>query len=93
MPRFTPALALCLLATRFVAADGPPETPKVRVTDAYHGTDVTDDYRWFEQWDDPKVQAWSEAQNVYARAVLDQLQGVAGAREQVARPAGDGAGQ
>ena len=29
----------------------------------YFGEKVTDDYRWLENWDDPDVQKWSEAQN------------------------------
>jgi prolyl oligopeptidase len=34
---------------------------------------VRDDYRWLEDWNDPKVQAWSTAQNSHARAYLDEL--------------------
>ncbi len=30
-------------------------------------------YRWLENWDDPKVKAWSDAQNVRTRATLDAL--------------------
>ena len=37
----------------------------------YHGTTVTDDYRWLENWADPAVKTWSQAQNAHARAVLD----------------------
>jgi len=44
--------------------------------DEYHGVKVTDDYRWLENWDDPEVRAWSEAQNAYARSVLDKLPAV-----------------
>ncbi len=51
----------------------PPATPKVPVTDAYHGVSVIDPYRWLEDWNDAKVKGWSEAQNSYARAVLDGL--------------------
>lgn len=58
------------------AAIGPPETPTSPVTDTYHGVTVRDDYRWLEDWSDPKVKAWSEAQNQYARSVLDNLPGV-----------------
>lgn len=53
----------------------PPETPKQRVTDTFHGTQVTDDYRWLEDWSDAGVQGWSAAQNAYARGVLDTLPG------------------
>jgi prolyl oligopeptidase len=51
----------------------PPATPKKPVVDEYHGVKVTDDYRWLENWDDPVVRAWSDAQNQYTRAYLDGL--------------------
>ncbi|HYD01861.1 MAG TPA: prolyl oligopeptidase family serine peptidase [Phycisphaerales bacterium] len=53
-----------------------PATPKKPVTDVYHGIAVTEDYRWLEDWNDPAVKAWSEAQNAYARRVLDNLPAV-----------------
>ncbi len=51
----------------------PPATPKKPVTDVYNGVSVTDDYRWLENYSDPAVRAWSEAQNQYARKYLDAL--------------------
>jgi prolyl oligopeptidase len=36
---------------------------------------VTDDYRWLEDWSDPAVKAWSDAQNACTRAYLDALPG------------------
>lgn len=51
----------------------PPKTPTVDVTDTYHGVVVKDPYRWLENGDDPKVQAWSDAQNDRTRAYLDAL--------------------
>src|ERR1700737_429309 len=50
-----------------------PVTPKKPVVDEYHGVKVTDDYRWLENWDDPAVREWSDAQNRRARASLDGL--------------------
>ena len=50
-----------------------PPTARKRVVDVYHGVEVRDDYRWLEDWNDPKVQDWSAAQNVHARAYLDKL--------------------
>src|SRR5262249_48622753 len=50
-----------------------PETPKKPVIDRYHGIEVTDDYRWLENWDDPAVRQWSDAQNRRARSFLDRL--------------------
>jgi len=51
----------------------PPATPKKPVTDTYQGVSVTDDYRWLEDYSDPAVRAWSNAQNQYARKYLDAL--------------------
>ena len=51
----------------------PPETPKSDQIDNYHGTPVTDPYRWLEDAADPDVQAWTAAHNQRTRAYLDQL--------------------
>jgi len=51
----------------------PPAAPKKPVTDVYNGVSVTDDYRWLENYSDPAVRAWSDAQNHYARKYLDAL--------------------
>ena len=61
----------------------PPAARKVPVVDRYHGVEVVDDYRWLEDWNDPAVKAWSEAQNAHARSVLDRLPGVAAIRREV----------
>lgn len=61
----------------------PPATPKRPVTDTYHGTQVVDEYRWLEDWEDEEVREWSEAQNAYARSILDALPGTEQLREQV----------
>jgi len=53
----------------------PPETPKHPVTDEYFGVEVTDDYRWLENWDDLAVKGWSAAENARTRAYLDNLPG------------------
>ena len=37
------------------------------------GVKIADPYRWLENWSDPKVQAWSNAQNKRTRAYLDAL--------------------
>ena len=68
-------MSRCLLPTLLAAAAvaAPPETPKKPVTDTYHGVAVVDPYRWLEDWSDPAVKAWSEAQNTHARAYLDNL--------------------
>jgi prolyl oligopeptidase len=64
----------------------PPQPPPTRVetvVDTYHGTEVAEDYRWLENWEDPEVRAWSEAENAYARAFLDNLPGVEAIRARV----------
>jgi prolyl oligopeptidase len=68
-----PALALFVLlcAAPLFAQDVP--TPKVDVTDIYHGVTVHDPYRWLEDAADPKVVAWTAAQNARTRAVLDAV--------------------
>ena len=61
----------------------PPETRKIPVADSYHGVTVVDDYRWLEDWNDPQVKKWSDAQNDHARAFLDRLPNVAAIRTRV----------
>ena len=62
----------------------PPTTRILPVTETLHGTPLADNYRWLEGDNtDPKnpgkmtpeVAAWTDAQNAYTRAVLDQLPG------------------
>src|SRR5262249_35844747 len=50
-----------------------PKTRVERVVDVYHNVQVPDDYRWLEDWSKPEVRAWSDAQNAYARRILDHL--------------------
>jgi prolyl oligopeptidase len=51
----------------------PPATERRPVVDEYFGIKVTDDYRWLEEWTDPAVVQWSDAQNAFARAHLDAI--------------------
>ncbi len=51
----------------------PPATPAVRVVDVIQGAKVADPYRWLENAGDPKVQAWSDAQNARTRSYLDAI--------------------
>jgi prolyl oligopeptidase len=74
---FAPALA----APAAEPPKCPPPTEKRPVVDTYHGVAVTDDYRWLEDWSDPAVKAWSEAQNACTRAYLDALPGREALRE------------
>jgi prolyl oligopeptidase len=66
-----------------MAAAMPPETRKLPVADTYHGVTLVDDYRWLEDWNDPAVKKWSDAQNDHARAFLDRLPHVAAIRARV----------
>ncbi len=50
-----------------------PDTPKIAVTDTYHGVEVTEQYRWLEDYEDPKVRKWNDAQHAHARSTLDAL--------------------
>lgn len=60
-----------------------PTTEQVIVTDTYHGVKVLDAYRWLEDGDDPKVGAWSDAQNAAARGYLDNLPSVDAIRARI----------
>ncbi len=51
----------------------PPSTPRDEIVEDIHGVAVADPYRWLERADDPAVQAWSDAQDTYARTQLDGL--------------------
>jgi prolyl oligopeptidase len=62
---------LLLLAAATAAADPPAKRP---VVDTYHGTKVTDDYRWLED-DSAEVKAWVGAMRSAAQARLDALPG------------------
>ena len=78
------ALVLCVMGAGSANAQGkPPEATRVPITDEYHGVRVTDAYRWLENGDDPKVKAWSAAQNAYTRSILDRLPGVDTIRRRV----------
>ncbi len=81
-PPFVRCSLLLALCPALLSA-GPPPTRKAPVKDAYHGTVVTDDYRWLEDPANKEVKAWSDVQNAQARAALDHLPGVAKIRAQV----------
>ncbi len=68
-----PVLPLLVTLCSVAFAAEPPTTPQKPVTDTYHGVSVVDPYRWLENWNDPAVKQWSEAENAYARSVLDKL--------------------
>jgi prolyl oligopeptidase len=69
--------SLFFLAATALAANMPPapDAPQGDAFDVVHGVRVADPYRWLENWDDSRVQAWSDAQNDRTRAYLDALPG------------------
>jgi prolyl oligopeptidase len=69
------ALVLPLLATAAIAGPflPPPKTPAGNNVDVIQGTRVADPYRWLETASDPKVEAWSDAENTRTRFYLDHL--------------------
>jgi len=57
-----------------LAADpGAPVSDQHPVSDVYHSVTVSDPYRWLENTADPKVHAWSAAQDARTRKYLDEL--------------------
>jgi prolyl oligopeptidase len=52
----------------------PPEAPKRPTWAEYQGVRVEDDYAWLENAKDPEVRAWSDAENAFARSILDKLE-------------------
>ncbi len=71
--RWTTTISILTALSTATLSAAPPPTEKRAVTDTYHDVEVTEDYRWLEDWDDPNVWAWSNAQNHYARSVLKNL--------------------
>ncbi len=51
----------------------PPRTPRRPAREVIHGLELDDPYRWLEDGKSPQVREWTEAQNRYARSVLDKL--------------------
>jgi prolyl oligopeptidase len=70
-----------------------PATRIATVTETLHGVEVVDNYRWLEGVTDNReptgisqeVSAWTEAQNSYTRAVLDNLPGRAALEDRLRR--------
>ncbi|MBI3677881.1 MAG: S9 family peptidase [Proteobacteria bacterium] len=75
--RSSAVLGFALIATVALAASipSPPETARGTAVDTVQGVKIADPYRWLENWDDPKVQAWSDAQNTRTRGYLDAIAG------------------
>ncbi len=63
--------------------DGPPPTRRDAIVDVIHRQAVPDPYRWLEPDEDTAVVAWADAQDAYARAMLEQRENRAELREQL----------
>src|SRR5205823_5443360 len=51
----------------------PPSAAVRPVTDDYHGTTVSDAYRWMEDANRSELDQWMKQQNEYARNVLERI--------------------
>jgi prolyl oligopeptidase len=81
--RYAKFLSVLLIVLAGCSVYGPPQTPQVPVVNEYHGVEVVDPYQWLEDWNDKRVQSWSNKQNAYARKVLDNLPHVDELRERI----------
>lgn len=68
-------LLVCSLFTSLVFAQKYeyPKPKKVSQTDDYHGTVVSDPYRWMETADTPDLTSWIEAENKLTSSYLEQI--------------------
>jgi prolyl oligopeptidase len=53
----------------------PPKAQAMPIVDIYHGTKITDNYRWLEDGNSPETQKWVADEMAYTRALLDPLPG------------------
>lgn len=67
-----------------------PESPRRPVQDTYHGTVVSEDYRWLEATDSNEVVAWVAAQSRLTRSVLDAVPQRRAIKQELQRMLGDG---
>ena len=74
----TPALLLSLMLSAPAATpdlSAPPVAPKREVVDEYHGTKITDPYRYMEDLKAPETLNFLKGQSAYANDVIDALPG------------------
>jgi len=81
--RYAKLVYILLIVLSGCAAFGPPQTPRIPVVNEYHGVEVIDPYQWLEDWNDERVQSWSNKQNAYARSVLDNMPYIKELRERI----------
>jgi oligopeptidase B len=65
----------------------PPQALRAARVTRIHGRELTDDYGWLRDKDDPRVRAYLEAENAYTRAMMQPTEGFQDAlyREMLAR--------
>ncbi|MEJ7860715.1 MAG: prolyl oligopeptidase family serine peptidase [Pyrinomonadaceae bacterium] len=73
-------LCFVLVVFMFTAVDASsqtkfdyPKTKKIEQIDDYHGTKISDPYRWLEDDNSAETKAWVEAQNKVTFAYLNQI--------------------
>jgi prolyl oligopeptidase len=73
--RFISLLVVCSLFTSLAFAQKYeyPKPKKVDQTDNYHGTVVSDPYRWMETTDTPELTSWIEAENKLTDSYFEQI--------------------
>jgi len=54
-------------------SDTPPKTKKLIVKEIMHNVDITDSYRWLEDWNDPEVGIWDKKQNIHTQDYFDNI--------------------
>lgn len=81
--RYTKPLSVMLIVLSGCVVSRPPQTPQIPVANEYHGVKVIDPYEWLEDWNDKRVQSWSDKQNNYARGILNNLAYVEELRERI----------
>jgi prolyl oligopeptidase len=66
---------LLLVAPAILMAEQPPAAPVKTVVDTHFGTQVTDHYRYMEDFQNPAVQAWVKQQAEHAERTLATIPG------------------
>lgn len=77
MRRIAFVLVAAACAGRAPSPASPPYPPARRdnVRETLHGVDIVDPYRWLEDQNSPETRAFIDAENAYARALLDPFPG------------------